>query len=135
MLTPMLALVCWTLVMLLWMGATRLPAMRKAGINPARMKDQSELNVLPQRVRNIGANYNHLHEQPTIFYALAVYSHLAGVADPINIALAWAYVVSRVIHSLIQATSNYVPARFLVFLIGGLLLTVIALRNILALLL
>ncbi len=133
MLTPMLALVCWTLVMLAWMGATRLPAMRRARINPAKMKDQSELDVLPQPVRNVAANYNHLHEQPVIFYALVVYSHLAGVADPLNIALAWAYVASRVIHSLIQATSNYVPVRFLVFLAGSFVLLVIAVRNVLAL--
>ncbi len=129
MLTPMLVLICWTLVMLVWLGATRLPAMRRARINPARMKDQSELDVLPQKVRNVGANYNHLHEQPVIFYALVVYSHLAGMADPINIALAWAYVVSRVIHSLIQATSNYVPWRFAVFMLGSLCLMLIAIRN------
>ena len=134
MLTPILALICWTLVMLFWTGATRLPAMRKAGIDPARMKNQSELNVLPQRVRNVAANYNHLHEQPVIFYALAVYSHLAGVADPLNIALAWIYVASRVVHSLVQATSNYVPLRFLIFLFGSLLLTLMAVRNVFSLL-
>ena len=33
-LTPVLALVCWTLVVWAWMYATRIPAMKQAGIDP-----------------------------------------------------------------------------------------------------
>jgi hypothetical protein len=81
----------------------------------------------------VADNYNHLHEQPTIFYALCVYSHLAGVVDPINVGLAWAYVVIRVVHTLIQVTSNFVPLRFVVFNIGSLVLVGMAVRNVLGL--
>jgi hypothetical protein len=81
----------------------------------------------------VADNYNHLHEQPTIFYALAIYSHLAGTADPINVALAWTYVAIRIVHSLIQCTSNYIPLRFTVFAAGSLVLLVMTIRNVVAL--
>lgn len=133
MMTPVLMLVCWTLVMWLWMYATRIPAMQKAGINAAKMKEKSEMDVLPRSVRQVADNYNHLHEQPVIFYALCVYTHLVGVWDGLNVGLAWAYVAIRIVHSLIQVTTNFVPLRFAVFNLGSLVLAIIALRNVLGL--
>ena len=81
----------------------------------------------------VADNYNHLHEQPTIFYALCVYSHLAGVVDGVNVGLAWAYVAIRIVHSFIQITTNFVPLRFVVFNIGSLVLMILAIRNVLGL--
>jgi len=133
MMTPVLMLVCWTLIMWLWMYATRIPAMQKAGINPAQMKEKSEMDVLPRSVRQVADNYNHLHEQPVIFYALAIYSHLVGVADPLNVGLAWAYVILRVAHSLFQSTVNFIPVRFALFALSSVVLIVMAVRNLLAL--
>lgn len=134
MLTPVLALIVWTFVIWLWMYATRLPAMRAAGINPRRIKRKADIDALPVSVQQIADNYNHLHEQPTVFYALMVYTHLVGVADPANLALAWLYVGLRVAHSLIQCTVNFVPVRFLVFSLSTLTLIAITVRNVLALL-
>jgi hypothetical protein len=118
-LAPVLALVCWTLVMWGWMYATK-------------VKQTSDLDVLPLSVRQVADNYNHLHEQPVIFYALAIYSYLVGVADPWNVGLAWAYVVIRVAHSCYQALVNYVPVRFGLFTLGTLVLLVMAVRNVIA---
>ncbi|HEY8538658.1 MAG TPA: MAPEG family protein [Steroidobacteraceae bacterium] len=132
-LTPVLALICWTFVIWFWMYVTRLPAMRAARIDPAKIKRKEELDVLPVKVKQIADNYNHLHEQPTVFYALAIYSHVAGTADPINVWLAWAYVGIRIVHSLIQCTTNFVPVRFFVFVAGTLVLIVMTARNVLAL--
>jgi len=133
MLTPMLALIVWTFVMWFWLYATRLPAMRAAGIDPTRIKRKGDLDPLPVPVQQVADNYNHLHEQPTVFYALVVYTHLAGLPDELNIGLAWGYVGLRVVHSLIQCTSNFVPVRFVVFAVASLLLMVITVRNVLAL--
>jgi hypothetical protein len=130
--SPVLALILWTFVIWIWMYATRLPAMRSAGIDATKIKQKSELDVLPVKVKQIADNYNHLHEQPTVFYALAIYSHLVGVHDPLNIALAWTYVALRVIHSLVQCTGNFVPLRFVVFASSTLVLMVIAARNVIA---
>ena len=132
-LTPILALIVWTFVLWILMYATRIPAMRAAGIDPARMKRKEELDVLPTKVKQIADNYNHLHEQPTIFYALALYSHVAGTADAVNVALAWSYVGIRIVHSLIQCTSNFIPLRFMVFMIGSLVLMAMTVRNVIAL--
>ncbi len=136
MTAPVLALVVWTFVMWFWLYATRIPAMRKAGIDPAKIKGSESLASmppLPPKVVWVADNYNHLHEQPTVFYALAIYSHLAGVADELNIALAWIYVALRIVHSLVQAITNYVPARFCIFAAGSLVLMWIAIRDVLAL--
>ncbi len=132
-LTPALILILWSLAMMVWMYVTRIPAMRKARINAAKMKEKSEMDVLPRSVRQIADNYNHLHEQPTIFYALIVYSHLAGVSDPLNIGLAWGYVGLRIAHSILQNTANIVAVRFTLFSLATLTLMVIAVRNLLAL--
>jgi hypothetical protein len=136
MTTPVLALVVWTFVMWVWMYATRIPAMRKAGIDPAKIKGKETLSLfppIPAKVTWVADNYNHLHEQPTVFYALAIYSHLSGVTDDLNIILAWLYVALRIAHSLVQATTNYVPLRFGIFSAATVVLVWIAARDVLAL--
>ncbi len=125
-LTPALALIIWTLIMWFWMYATRIPAMQKAGIDATKMKSKSEMDVLPPEVARIADNYNHLHEQPTIFFALVFYLHLADAAGGLAIILAWAYVVVRILHSLIQALWNFIPARFGVFALSSLILVAMA---------
>jgi hypothetical protein len=129
----MLALILWTFVIEIWMYGTRLPAMRAARIDPKRIKRKEDIDALPVSVKQIADNFGHLHEQPTVFYALAIYTHLAAAGDPLNVALAWIYVALRVLHSLIQCTSNFVPVRFFVFVFSSLALLVIALRNVFAL--
>lgn len=133
MIAPVLALVTWTLVMWVWMYATRIPAMQKAKIDLAELSRTGAPLVLPPKVARVADNYNHLHEQPTIFYALALAAQLAGVSDPLSVGLAWGYVGLRVAHSLIQATVNVIPVRFLVFTLGTLVLMVLLARTVLAL--
>jgi hypothetical protein len=133
LLTPMLALICWSLVMLVWMYAVRIPAIQKAGIDPGRAQEPTALDALPIGVRQVAYNYNHLMEQPTLFYALVVYTYLAGQQNPGNLGLAWAYVAIRVVHSLVQATVNVVLARFAIFIAGSCVLAVLAGRDVWAL--
>lgn len=135
MLTPVLALIIWTLIVWVWMYATRIPAMQKAKINPQSAVTAGAMDTLPAEVRVVSDNYNHLHEQPTIFYALAVYSHLVGVSDPLNIWLAWGYVAARIVHSFMQIVVRKVMLRFQVFALASLILMIIAARNVFALLL
>ncbi|WP_375202052.1 MAPEG family protein [Hyphococcus sp.] len=135
MITPVLALVIWTLIVWCWMYALRIPAMQKAKINPDDAIHPGSLSSLPSDVRVAADNYNHLHEQPTIFYALAIYSYLVGVGDALNMWLAWGYVAARVVHSLIQIVLKKVLLRFMVFAAGSVILMIIAARNLFALLL
>jgi hypothetical protein len=129
-LMPVLALVAWTLVMWAWMYATRLPAMRAAGIDPQEAAHSDALaQRLPPEVRWKADNYNHLHEQPTIFYALMFLAVLTGGNDHTALALAWAYVAIRVVHSLVHATVNRIVVRFAIFNLGSLTLVAFTARE------
>lgn len=112
---PILALVAWTLLIWVAMYATRLPAMQKAKIDPQSAKHPGSLSSLPSGARQVADNYNHLMEQPTIFYAAALAAHVAGAIDAVSIGIAWTYVLLRVLHSLVQTTINIVPLRFVLF--------------------
>lgn len=129
MLQPVIALVLWSMVMWGWLYATRLPAMMRARtpLDPTQPRDVM-LGGLPPRVRWKADNYNHLMEQPTLFYATALTLALLGQGDPVNLGLAWGYVALRVIHSLIQALVNVIVFRFAVFMTGSVVLVVLALR-------
>ena len=129
MIVPVLALVGWTFVMWVWMYATRIPAMQQANIDVEELSRTGAPLELPPEVARVADNYNHLHEQPTIFYAVALAAHLAGAADGLSVALAWAYVALRVLHSLVQATKNVIMVRFSVFAIGSLVLFALFVRT------
>lgn len=131
--TPILgavvALILWTFVMWAWLYATRLPAIVKGKIAYDPRRPPAEfLDKIPPEVRWKADNYNHLHEQPTIFYATALTLAMLGAGGGLNATLAWAYVALRVLHSLIQATVNVVVPRFLVFVLASLVLFALALR-------
>ncbi|MDX1757752.1 MAG: MAPEG family protein [Marinobacter sp.] len=122
-LAPVVALVAWSLAMWLWMYVTRLPAMKRAHMVPDPQAPRGEqMNRLPARVRWKADNYNHLMEQPTIFYAIALTLALLGQGDGVNLVLAWAYVGLRVVHSLVQALVNKIEVRFVLFAVSSLTL-------------
>jgi len=129
-LQPVIALVLWSFVMWAWLYATRLPAMAKLKIKYDPRQPNAVFNdAIPPQARWKADNYNHLMEQPTLFYAVALTIAVTGAAaSTVDVALAWAYVALRVVHSLIQATVNVVEARFLVFALGSLALLALAAR-------
>jgi hypothetical protein len=125
MLQPVVALAAWTLIMLLWMFAQRMPALRKAGVQLGGVvggRGADADKVLPPPAQWAAHNYNHLLEQPTIFYALALVLALTGPMDFYTRMAAWAYVTLRIVHSIWQAAVNRVSGRFLLFLLSTLLL-------------
>ncbi|HKI73171.1 MAG TPA: MAPEG family protein [Pseudomonadales bacterium] len=126
-LTPIVVLVLWTLIMEIWMLATRMQAMNAAGLDPQAAARAIDLGPqLPDAAQFKADNYNHLMEQPTIFYALALALSIAGLGVGLNLACAWIYVGSRIAHSLVQATFNKVLVRFSLYLIGSIALAVMA---------
>ena len=128
-LAPVVALVLWTWVMWVWMYATRIPAIQRYGIKmDNRVPGHMMLADLPAKVRWKADNYNHLMEQPTIFYAIALTLAVAGAGNGVNAWIAWAYVGVRVIHSLIQAVSNRIMLRFSIFVVASLVLAVLTFR-------
>jgi hypothetical protein len=124
-LAPIVTLVAWSLIMQIWMYATRLPAMRRAGISLKGLigtRGGALEGAIPDQANWKAHNYNHLMEQPTIFYAVALSLALMDFGGGINLYLAWGYVGLRILHSLIQATINVVAYRFLVFSLASLCL-------------
>jgi hypothetical protein len=79
-------------------------------------------------------NYNHLMEQPTIFYAIVLSLAIMGFDHPFNVALAWGYVGLRVVHSIVQATVNIVAIRLTLFALSTLCLVGLTLHAAMALL-
>lgn len=129
MIGPVLALIGWTFVMWFWMYATRIPAMQRENVDMAELSRTGKKLELSPEVSRVADNYNHLHEQPTLFYALALAAQIGGAADSLNVGLAWAYVLSRVLHSLVQATVNVIPLRFAIFAVGSILLMILLART------
>lgn len=122
-LQPVVALVAWSLVMWLWMYATRIPAIMKANMKmDPQAVNGAQMSMLPANVRWKADNYNHLMEQPTIFYAVCVVLVLTGAGTGLAVNLAWAYVGLRIVHSLVQALANKIEVRFGIFVLSSLVL-------------
>ena len=127
-LKPVVVLLAWTMVMWVWMYATRIPAMNKAGIDAKNLVggEGSSLRAqLPEKVSWKADNYNHLHEAPTLFYAVAIVLAVINHGDGLNAMIAWAYVGLRIAHSIVQATINRVIIRFALFALSSLALMVL----------
>ena len=123
---PVIALALWTHVVWAWMYATRLPAIRNAKLvlDPTAPRGE-QMATLPPRVRWKADNYNHLMEQPTVFYAVALALAVIGEGGGTNATLAWAYVALRVVHTLVQTLINKIEVRFGVFVLSSLVLIVL----------
>ena len=128
-LTPLVALAAWTMVMWLWMYATRLPAMSRAGIDGTKLVGSTGRSLRDdlvaageERASWVADNYNHLLEQPVLFYAVVLTLAVLGAGEGMNLLLAWAYVGLRVAHSLVQVLVNRVLVRFGLFALASLAL-------------
>jgi hypothetical protein len=120
---PVVALALWTHVVWAWMYATRIPAIRGARlVLDAKAPRGEQMASLPAEVRWKADNYNHLMEQPTVFYAVALALAVLGAGHGLNATLAWVYVGLRVVHTLVQATWNKIEVRFSLFFLSSLAL-------------
>jgi hypothetical protein len=113
LLAPVVALVAWSIVMLVWLAIARAPYVRGRLPNGTRGPDVEAAHPGPPNWP--AHNYIHLMEQPTIFYAIVFALVLMRFDAPINVYLAWGYVALRIVHSIVQATVNIVRVRFTIF--------------------
>lgn len=129
MFAPLIALVLWSFVMMAWLYARRIPAMVKGRIAYDPYRPAEEFHArMPARARWAADNYNHLMEQPVLFYAVALALVLLGEDAGLTAVLAWLYVGLRVAHSLVQATVNIVTLRFALFIAASLVLLTMTVR-------
>ena len=127
-LQPLFVMALLNVVMLVWMMATRIPAMHKAGIETENATKDT-MQTLPQSVTQIADNYNHLFEQPTLFYAVVLAIAALGHVDAVHVGCAWSFAGLRVAHSLVQATVNIIAIRFSFFILSWLALAVMIVRE------
>ena len=126
-LAPVVALVAWTLIVMLWMvvsarrARSRRWASRSAPSRAARAASNLD-GKAPDEAQWKSHNYNHLMEQPTIFYAIALTLALMDIGGGINYWLAWGYVGLRVVHSIVQAPSTSSRSGFPLFVLASLCL-------------
>tara|TARA_Y100001936_G_C15931309_1_gene589502 strand:+ start:487 stop:894 length:408 start_codon:yes stop_codon:yes gene_type:complete len=127
LLTPVLTLIIWTFIIFLIMAFGRVSFMNNPQ-DAAESKDYKD--NLPAWVNRTADNYNHLFEQPVAFYAVTLSIALINNFDILVVQLAWAYVLIRVIHSLVQLTINIVLVRFFLFASGWLIIAFMAFSQI-----
>ena len=128
-LMPVMALVLWTFAVSLLMYSRRIPAMSKVSEDAQEFIRQPNLiHTLPAPARWAADNYNHLHEQPTLFYAVMLVCFVSDQTGSIDLALGWSFVGLRVVHSLVQVTTNRVLVRFGVFATSAAVLATLAVR-------
>ena len=126
-LKPVVVLLGWTMVMWVWMYATRIPAINKLPKTNEPGADQGWTGaklegLIDPKIQWKAHNYNHLHEAPTVFYAVAIVLAIIGQGDGLNATLGWTYVFLRIVHSIWQATVNRVMVRFALFTLSTLAL-------------
>jgi hypothetical protein len=123
-----------TLVMCAWMSVARQIAMGRSGVHLQQAAHTRDLAaLLPSSARRVADNYNHLLEAPTVFYAVALAIIAGGMADPVYADCAWAFLLLRVMHSLVQATFNRVWLRAGLYGLSWFALAVMIVRPILTL--
>jgi hypothetical protein len=141
LLAPAAILVLWSLIVLVWMAATRFGGVKAAPKDKLRELPRvggrgSDIEkALPAKSAWPSHNYSHLMEQPTLFYATVGILALLGEVTSTNVNLAWGYVALRIAHSLWQMLVNTIPVRFGLFILSTLCLMALAINAVRATLL
>lgn len=121
LLLPAFVHVALVLSLLVRTGSARVGAVRSGQV---KIKDiRSDNTKWPEPLQLISNNYANQFELPVLFYALLGFLLIAGLSDTVQIVLAWAFVASRLVHSVIHTGSNDIRQRFRAFLAGVAILT------------
>lgn len=120
-LLPMLAMVALSLLVWLALFFERLTQMQSLRIHPQQVADSKSMNARIPRMQ-ASDNFRNLFELPVLFYALCLTHALLDSAGPLDLGLAWGFVVLRAIHSVIHLSYNRVMHRFSAYIASALLL-------------
>lgn len=133
-LKPVFAMALLTVFVTIWMAVTRVPAMMRLKVHPQKGQDTRTLREhLPHEVNRVANNYNHLFEQPVLFYAVCICLAILDHADAFMVNCAWTYVAIRVAHTFTQAKFDIVIVRFYLFIASWLVLACMIIKEAIAL--
>ncbi len=123
MIFPMLALMLLTLMVWLTLFAKRIPYLQQQGIDAQTLDTPDKKSqVLPSSIEQPAHNLANLFELPVLFYVLGLISLYLQLDNRLLTYLAWAYVATRCIHSIIQCSYNKVMHRFIVYMLSCVIL-------------
>jgi hypothetical protein len=121
---PVFALFVLTAFATLRLAALRLAAVKKGEVNPKFYRDyQGDLE--PPKLRIASRHVINLYEAPVLFYTVSIIAYVTQVSGFTLVAMAWAYVLLRYLHSYVHLTSNNVLLRFRVFALSQAVLVAI----------
>jgi hypothetical protein len=126
---PFAGMMLLTLVVWTYMYARRLPFLATSGMLRQRQITPEELaRRSPPGVAMPSDNFRNLLELPTLFYAVVLYLAATGQVDEAYVAAAWTFFGFRVAHSAVHCTFNFIPLRFLVYVVSSAALWFMVLR-------
>jgi len=113
---PTFALVLLIFVVLVTLAAQRARYMKQTPPQREDFATSGSMKTYFAPVEAPASNLANLFEMPALYFALVPLLLLFRHANHIQVALAWAFVILRVGHSLIHVGGGKANARFLVFL-------------------
>lgn len=118
---PAVAMVALTFVVWWRMYVVRIGQMKRERIHPQAVATSAQSSA---RLTDSCAadNFRNLFELPVLFYVALVVAAVTGQVNATTIALAWAFVLLRIVHSAIHCTYNEVMHRFYAYVAGGMAL-------------
>src|SRR5436190_67008 len=115
---PFLATMVLTVVVWIYMYGRRLPFIFSSGLDPKQMTPAELARVSPPQVSAPSDNLKNLFELPTVFYALVLYVYVTHQVDAVYVSAAWGFFLFRVLHSVVHCTFNFIPLRFVLYVIS-----------------
>src|SRR5919109_2171060 len=115
-LVPMFVQVGLTFVLLFWMGALRMRALRLGQVNPEQVRLR-EPNW-PARVTQIANAFHNQLELPVLFYVVVLLALVTETLDVVLLLLSWMFVLARLIHAYVHVTSNRLDRRTGIFAVS-----------------
>jgi hypothetical protein len=119
-LLPVFVQVALTFALLVWMGRARMSSVRRG---ETKVRDIAlRQPAWPAQATQISNCFDSQLQLPLLFYVLVILTWVTRQADLVFVVMAWLFVLARLGHAYVHTTSNHVPTRFWVFVVGMLVL-------------
>jgi hypothetical protein len=120
LLIPGCAQALLTIMVWFYMYYTRLTTLKRKRVRPQDLADASKFDAALNDVVNPSDNLENLFEVPMLFFVAILFIESKSLNDSTYLALAWAFVAFRALHSIIHCTSNIIVYRFSAYIFASL---------------
>jgi len=117
---PVLIQISLTLVVFIVLLVRKVKAIKAGGVDIK--KTALDNSAWPENVVKVSNNIANQFQTPVLFYVLCILFQITNTVTAPVLMLAWVFTISRLIHAYIHIGSNFVPARFIMFILGVLCL-------------